>query len=90
MTDSRWTFFRPQPNFIRSSSGHTIEILGRAGLRVVIGDWIIEVDSEMLAVGRSLVIYSGSIPDNLDVPRSEILEEVRQGLESDGFRVEVI
>ena len=89
MTDSRWTFLRSSPNLIKSSSGHTIEILGRAGLRVVIGDWIIEVDSEMLAVGRSLVIYSGSIPDNLDVPRSEILEEVRQGLESDGFRVEV-
>jgi hypothetical protein len=90
VTGPTFEFSRSSANVITSSSGHTIQILGRAGLRVGMGDATIEIDSEMLHAPMSLVIYSGSIPTASPVPPAEILDEVRQGLQWAGFEVEVI
>jgi hypothetical protein len=87
---SMFEFSQQGPNHISSSTGHTIEILGRAGLRVNLGDAMIEIDSEMLQPPMSIAIYSASIPDASPTPAAEIPDEVIKGLEWAGFSVEVI
>lgn len=83
-------FVHSGPNLVTSSSGHTIETLGRAGIRVGLGDSFIEIDSEMLHPPMSLVIYAGSIPSAVPIPVVELLDEVIQALRWAGFEVEVI
>ncbi|GIF23424.1 hypothetical protein BJ973_004036 [Actinoplanes tereljensis] len=85
-----YQFSQPGPNLIASSSGRTLEILGRAGLRYHVNGVAIEIDSEMLHPPMSLVIYSDSIPMGTPLPASEILEETIKALEYAGFTVEVI
>ena len=83
-------FSQQGPNHISSSTGHSIEILGRAGLRVDLGDATIEIDSEMLNTPMSIAMYPASIPEATPTPAPDILHEVIKGLEWAGFGVEVI
>jgi hypothetical protein len=82
--------FSQQANHISSSTGHSIEILSRAGLRVHLGDATIEIDSEMLDPPMSIAIYPETIPEASPTPAAEIFDEVIKGLEWAGFSVQVI
>jgi hypothetical protein len=88
--DSSYSFTRSGPNAVTSSTGHTIETLGRAGIRVGLEHGAIEVDSEMLHSPMSLVIYRNSIPTTLGVHADVPLDEIVQGLRWAGFTVELI
>lgn len=90
MHTPEYGFSQPSPNLIVSTSGHTIEILGRAGLRVGLGDTTVDIDSEMLNPPMSLVIYTGSVPASTPVPPHELMREVVSALEWAGFTVDQI
>ena len=87
---SEYTFCWIGPNNIASSSGHTIETLDRAGICVALPEGSLEIDSEMLSSPMSLVIYRNSVPNNLSLPASVLLDEIVQGLKWAGFSVELI
>ena len=86
----KYSFTRPGPNSLTSSTGHTIETIGRAGIRVGLAEGSIDIDSEMLDPPMSLVIYRDSLPVTLVFPLDGLLDEVVQGLQWAGYSVELI
>lgn len=83
-------FSQAGPNLIRSSSGRSIELLGRAGILYRFDGTAIEISSEMLHTPMSVGIYAKSIPTGLSLSAAEILEETIGALEFAGFTVAVV
>ncbi|UAJ80280.1 hypothetical protein IT072_04320 [Leifsonia sp. ZF2019] len=79
------------PRTIESHAGESVEILGRAGLRVRIDGQEIPVSSEMLAgPGLRIHIYSSSIPATGPISRSRVLEVLTAAFAWAGYDIEII
>jgi hypothetical protein len=63
-------FSVPRVNVIESDSGFSIEVLGRTGMKYRERDRTLFVDSEVLAPGKGIAIFTNSIK-NWDPPYSE-------------------
>ena len=95
MTD----FTVPRPNLYESSSGYSVEVLGRTGLRYVEHERTFFVDSEVLAAPAGILIYRDSIKfwDASDqgeplsgATRQRIIDNISAALGSQGIAVDVI
>lgn len=95
MTD----FTVPRPNLYESSSGYSVEVLGRTGLRYVEHERTLFVDSEVLAAPAGILIYRDSIKswdasDEVeplsDAARQRIIDNISAALGSQGIAVDVI
>jgi len=76
------------PLLIGSSTGHSVEILGRAGLRFHGEGEVIDIDSEMsVTEGNALLLDPLSIPNDAILSREQILEEVLAALKFARFAV---
>lgn len=89
----------PRPNLYESSSGFSVEVLGRTGLRYVEGQDTFFVDSEVLAAPAGVLIYRDSIrswdatDENEPLPeaaRQRIVDNIRAALGSQDIAVDVI
>jgi hypothetical protein len=54
-------FFVPRLNVVESDAGFSVEVLGRTGMKYREGDRTLFVDSEVLAPGKGIAIYTNSI-----------------------------
>jgi Immunity protein 74 len=92
-------FSAPRPNLIVSSSGFSVEVLGRTGMRYSEGDRTLFVDSEVLAKPGAMALYRSSIkawdaPHETDAitddERSRIVENIGRAFAFKGYELEVI
>jgi len=83
------TFSEPSPNYVVSSRGYAVRILGRSGLELELPGQSIRINSEMLAVPGAAV-YVGSIPEVAGVSKDEILRHVKAALNFLGLSVQFI
>ena len=90
MSEIPYEFTQVSTNVIGSSSGRTIQLLGRAGLRVTLDGDVVDVNSEMLASPMSIAIYSNSIPTEVSARVPDLLDEVVAGLKWAGFTVQLV
>ena len=90
---------RPRPNLYASPDGHSVEILGRTGLRYREGQQSIYVDAEVLAPPAGIAIYQSSIRrwesayDRNDLPpgeRTRILGNIVSTLRARGIEVDLL
>jgi hypothetical protein len=51
----------PRVNVIESDEGYSVEVLGRTGIRYVEGDKTLWIDSEVLAVPNSIMVFISGI-----------------------------
>jgi hypothetical protein len=65
-------FTVPKVNVIESDAGFSIEVLGRTGMKYREGDRTLVVDSEVLAPGKGIAIFTNSIK-KWAPPHSELL-----------------
>jgi len=63
-------FSAPRANVIESDAGFSIEVLGRTGMKYREGDRALFVDSEVLAPGKGIAIFTNSIK-KWDAPNGE-------------------
>jgi hypothetical protein len=64
-------FTVPRANVIENSTGFSVEVLGRIGMKYREGNMALTVDSEVLAPGKGIAIFTNSIR-TWDSPHSEI------------------
>lgn len=92
-------FSVPRPNLYQASSGFSLEVLGRTGLRYTEGDHSMFIDSEVLAPPSGIVIYKDTIhtwqaPHDAELlpesARTRILENVIAALRSQDVPVDVV
>lgn len=56
-------FTIPRVNVVESDAGFSVEVLGRTGMKYREGEKALSVDSEVLAPGKGLAIFSDSIKE---------------------------
>lgn len=87
------------PNLYEGPDGHSVEILGRTGLRYREGDRTMFVDSEVLAPPAGIVIYTSTVVrwesphDAMELPadaRRRILDNIVATLRAQGVGVDLI
>lgn len=92
-------FSIPRPNVILSSSGFSVEVLGRTGIIYAEGHRSIKIDSEVLAGPSGMAIYTDSInhweePHRLEqfneFDRRRVIENIRAAFRFRGFDIEVM
>jgi hypothetical protein len=94
------SFAEPEPNVIESSSGFSVRVLGRTGLRYTEGGRSVWIDSEVLATPEppTIAMYKPSIrvwedPTNPEPVTSEerdrIASNIKRAFESCGYGLEV-
>jgi hypothetical protein len=90
-------FSEPEPNVIVSSSGFSVKVLGRTGMRYTEGQGSVWIDSEVLAKPGSIALYKDSIrawenPDGSapvnDADRGRIVENIKRAFESCGYELQ--
>jgi Immunity protein 74 len=54
-------FFVPRLNVIESDAGFSVEVLGRTGMQYREGEKTLLIDSEVLAPGRGIAVFTSSI-----------------------------
>jgi hypothetical protein len=54
-------FSEPEPNVIESTSGYSVKVLGRTGMRYTEGGRSVWIDSEVLAKPKAIVMSKNSI-----------------------------
>jgi hypothetical protein len=54
-------FFLPRINEVESDSGFSVEVLGRTGMQYREGEKSLFIDSEVLAPGRGIAVFTNSI-----------------------------
>jgi hypothetical protein len=81
-------FSKTWGNRIRSSDGYSIRVLGRTGLEYKDDRVKLRIDSEsMPQPWLGVVVYTGSIPDNSELPRAEIIERLQRAFDFAGWRL---
>ena len=92
-------FFVPRVNVIESDTGYSIEVLGRTGMRYREGDKTLFVDSEVLATGKGIAIFTNSItrwsqPHESESISSEkkaaIIKNIQQAMEFQKEQLEIL
>jgi hypothetical protein len=95
------TFSEPEPNVIESSSGFSVRVLGRTGLRYTERGRSVWIDSEVLATPEppTIAMYKPSMkvwedPANpepvTDDERDRIASNIKRAFESCGYGLVVI
>jgi Immunity protein 74 len=92
-------FSIPRVNVIESDTGFSIEVLGRTGMRYHEGERTLLVDSEVLAPGKGIAVFSKSIKE-WDPPhsgesitaekRAEIVDNIRRAIEFQNQPIEIL
>ena len=92
-------FFSRRADVIESDKGFFVQILGRTGIKYCEGEHVLFVDSEVLAHGYGIAIFSKSInvwqaPHSEEVitagKKKEIIENIRQAIAFQNQPVEVL
>lgn len=91
------TFTRPTPNTYASSSGFSVEVLGRTGLRYSEGGRTARIDSEVLSAGAGIWIMGNSLTEWEQPPRTpvsaaerdRILDNIKRAFDFFGDRVDI-
>ncbi len=82
-------FRMTRPNFIESSDGFSVEVLGRVGMIYTEGGKTLDIESEVLAdsdimmFASSLQVWNDGSPID-DVTRQRIIEHIRKAIQSQG------
>ena len=85
---SQESFKKSWRGWITSSEGYSLRVGSRTGI-----DWrdahgILRIDSEVMSKPwNEIVVYTGSIPDTPERPRSEVLERLRRSFEFMGWQL---
>jgi hypothetical protein len=75
---------------ITSSDGYSVRVIGRTGVEYCDSAGCIMIGSEVMSgPGLGIVVYSGSIPDRPERPRSQVLERLDRSFASQRWRVTV-
>ncbi len=73
---------------IRSSEGYSIRVLGRTGLEYADDRVKIRIDSESMPdPWLEVVVYTRSIPDTPELPRTEIVDRIGRAFDYAGWRL---
>lgn len=92
-------FSIPRVNVVASDEGFSVEVLGRTGIEYREGARSVFVDSEVLAVGKGIAVFSDSIknwqpPHECDGitanERMRILENIRRAMEFRNQPVQIL
>lgn len=75
---------------IEELSGSTVHILSRTGLRVTLGGDTYTIDSEMLALPMSIVLYRNSVTPDAPAGSAGVCQFAVDALTWAGFAVETI
>ena len=79
-------FRMPRPNFIESSEGFSVEVLGQVGMIYTEGGKTLDIESEVLAhsgiamFASSLQVWNDGGPID-DVTRQQIIQNIRRAIE---------
>ena len=91
-------FSEPEPNVIESTTGFSVKVLGRTGMRYTEGRRSVWIDSEVLAKPGAIALYQDSIkawenPDSSapvnDADRGRIVKNIERAFESCGYELQV-
>jgi hypothetical protein len=91
-------FSTPEPNVTVSTAGFSVEFLGRTGIRYTDGERSMFIDSEVLAIPRTVAVFEPSIkawnPPHRDEPvtaldRAHIIDNLRKALASRGSHLQL-
>ena len=92
-------FHSPRPNLYVSSDGFSVEVMGRVGMRYAEGGRTMAIDSEVLAVPRTMALISSSMrawePPNDGVAlapeeRARIIANIRRAFDWQGADLQVM
>ncbi|MFF9564897.1 hypothetical protein ACF1AJ_16240 [Leifsonia sp. NPDC014704] len=84
------TFRMLSADTIEDPSGSTVQILGRTGLRVTLHGDTYTIDSEMLALPMSIVLYRNSVAPEAADRSPGVFQLAVDALTWAGFAVETI
>jgi hypothetical protein len=93
--DDEW-FSEPEPNVIESTSGFSVRVLGRTGMRYTEGGRSVRIDSEVLHKPGAIALFKDSIKewegDNAPMSeddRDRIAQNIKRAFEFCGYELEV-
>ena len=97
MSSADETFSEPEANVIASTSGFSVRVLGRTGLRYVEGGHSVWIDSEVLAAPPSIVMaphsmraWEGPEPRPVSEPdRRRVAGNIKRAFEACGYELEI-
>jgi len=75
---------------IGDTSGSTVQLVGRTGLRVTLGGDTYTIDSEMLALPMGIVLYRNSVAPDAPAGSAGVCQFAVDALTWAGFAVETI
>jgi hypothetical protein len=82
------TFRQSWRGRVHSSQGYSVRIAGRTGLDYRDSKGKLRIDSEVMAGPEwEVVVYTQSIPDTPERPRSEVLDRLRRAFDFAGWRL---
>lgn len=90
-------FSEPEPNLITSTSGFSVRVLGRTGLRYTEGERSVWIDSEVLATPGAIVtsvdgicVWEGPEPRPVsESDRQRIADNMRRAFAARGYHLQV-
>lgn len=90
-------FSEPEPSVIESSTGFSVRVLGRTGMRYTEGGRSVWIDSEVLATPRAIAMFKESIrawegPDSGEVSAAErdrITGNIKRAFDACGYDLRV-
>jgi len=92
-------FSSPKANVVSSDEGFSVEVLGRTGIEYKEGDKAAFIDSEVLASGHGIAVFTHSIKAWLpphqnelitEKERDQIVDNIRRAMEFKKQPVEVV
>src|SRR5689334_10791859 len=90
-------FWEPEPNVIESSTGFSVRVLGRTGMKYTEGERSAWIDSEVLAKPRAIAMFKATIrawdgPDLGEVSATErdrIAGNIKRAFDACGYDLQV-
>jgi hypothetical protein len=90
-------FTEPEPNVIESSTGFSVTVLGRTGMRYSEGERSVWIDSEVLATPGAIAMFKETIrawegPDHAEVSATErdrIAGNIKRAFDACGYDLQV-
>ena len=97
MTDMDEWFSEPEPNVIEGTSGFSVRVLGRTGMRYTEDSRSVRIDSEVLAKPGAIALFKDSIKewegDNAEPvsedDRDRIAKNIKRAFEFCGYELQV-
>jgi hypothetical protein len=90
-------FSEPEPNVIESSTGFTVRVLGRTGMRYVEGGRSVRIDSEVLARPGAIAMFKDRMKEDspndsaeiTEADRDRITSNIKRAFDACGYDLEV-